>query len=196
MTRRGAGTLDPVRAPLLEPWRPDLETYHRLGELGVFEDQRVELLDGVITQMSPKSREHEVAIAYLNRLAVEATPPETAIYVQLALSLGERWEPEPDLAVIEPGTPRPYHPASAALVVEVAASSLRHDLTVKAPLYGRSGIPECWVVDVNAERLVRFTKPSAAGYDTRDELREGRVSAVGVSGLEVDLAALWAAVRR
>jgi len=42
------------------------DVYHRLVEAGVFdEDARVELIDGLLVDMSPKSREHENAIAWL-----------------------------------------------------------------------------------------------------------------------------------
>jgi hypothetical protein len=55
-------------------------------------------------------------------------------------------EPEPDLAVIALNAPRPYHPATATLIVEVAVSSLRRDLGTKAELYARASVPQYWVL--------------------------------------------------
>ena len=58
--------------------------------------------------------------------------------VRCALTLADS-EPEPDFVVLARGTPSPYHPATAALAIEVAASSLRRDLLVKAPIYAADG---------------------------------------------------------
>src|SRR3954454_1054086 len=112
-----------------------LENYHRLVEAGGFEGERVELLDGLLVRMSPKSERHEAAVEYLLDWLNAAVDRERYIIgCQRALTLGTS-EPEPDLVVRERNTPKPYHPSSAVLVIEVAASSLPVDLTVKAPLY-------------------------------------------------------------
>src|SRR5262245_15212608 len=66
------------------------------------------------------------------------------------LALGEHSEPEPDVAVVA-GAPEDYlaaHPATAALVVEVADSSLRLDRRFKAAAYARAGLPEYWIVNL------------------------------------------------
>src|SRR4051794_7256659 len=42
-----------------------LENYHRLVEAGGFEGERVELLDGLLVRMSPKSERHEAAVESL-----------------------------------------------------------------------------------------------------------------------------------
>jgi Uma2 family endonuclease len=56
--------------------------------------------------------------------------------------------------------------ADILLVVEVSDSTLDYDLNTKAPLYAAAGIPECWVVDVNARTLHRHTQPGATGYQS------------------------------
>ena len=59
-------------------------------------------------------------------------------------ALDEDSEPEPDVAVVA-GTPREYlsaHPPTAALVVEVADSSLGLDRRLKSALYARAGSHE------------------------------------------------------
>ena len=68
----------------------------------------------------------------------------------LPLALGEHSEPEPDIAVVA-GEPEDYlaaHPATAALVVEVADSSLRLDRRFKAALYAQAGLREYWIVNL------------------------------------------------
>lgn len=145
-------------APAGVPWRHGVEPatsalhrlsadeYHRLTESGGFdEDARIELIDGLLLDMSPKTPAHEHAIAWLTeQLVLAVDRGRFSVRVAAPLSLGDS-EPEPDLAVVERCAPAPYHPATAALVIEVAAASLSRDLGVKAALYARAGVPEYWV---------------------------------------------------
>lgn len=61
-----------MSTPGLEPWRPSSETYHRMAELGIPEDAAVELLDGVIVEMTPNSVEHADAVAYSSSLSTSS----------------------------------------------------------------------------------------------------------------------------
>jgi Uma2 family endonuclease len=45
-------------------------------------------------------------------------------------------------------------PEDVLLLIEVAASSLGFDLSVKARLYARAGIVEYWVLDVEGRRVI------------------------------------------
>ncbi len=85
--------------------------------------------------------------------------------------LGQDTDPEPDLAVV-PGRPRDYagHPTTAALVVEVADSSLDFDTNDKRRLYARVAIRDSWVVDVNGRRLLVYRDPQAGDYATQQAL--------------------------
>jgi Uma2 family endonuclease len=56
------------------------------------------------------------------------------------------------------------HVEDAQLVVEVADTTLAFDLGTKAALYGRGGIAELWVVDVQDRSVRVFREPSASGY--------------------------------
>ncbi len=185
--------------PLLEPWRPGLGLYRQMVEAGILEDERVELLDGVITQMSAMNAPHVEALTWLARRAFVATrEDEFGVHVQMPLELGEGWVPEPDLAIV-PRTAESYAsglPAGAKLVVEVADSSLRKDREVKAPAYAWAGVPELWIVDVHQLVLERHTEPRPQGYGRREDLRGGRVEALEVPGFGIDLEPLWAATTR
>src|SRR3954451_2313715 len=82
-----------------------LENYHRLVEAGGFEGERVELLDGLLVRMSPKSKRHEAAVEYLLDWLNAAVERERYIIgCQRALTICTS-EPEPDLVVRERGTP-------------------------------------------------------------------------------------------
>jgi len=144
--------------------RISLDEYHRFVESGALEDARVELIGGLIVAMRPKSPEHERVIRWLNRwLFMHADLDRYEISVQGALTLSES-EPEPDLALIEFGTPEPYHAATAALLIEVAVSSQRRDLVEKPPRYAEAGIPDYWVIDVDGRRAVHHSEPGRDGY--------------------------------
>lgn len=149
-------------ALLLEsPRRLSVDEYHRMIETGILdEEERLELLEGVIVAMSPQDEPHAWPIQRLTRMLTKALGDEYDIRVQLPLTLGRSNEPEPDLAVVRSG-PRTKgrHPRTALLVIEVADDSLRKDRTVKAALYARFRIPEYWVVNVEAATIEVFTDP-------------------------------------
>jgi Uma2 family endonuclease len=155
--------------------RFSLEEYHRLIESGAFdEDTRMELIDGLLVDMSPKTAPHENAIAWLNQLLVLSVDLDRfEVRVSAALTTGNS-EPEPDIIVIERDAPRPYHPGTAALIIEVAVSSQRRDLRHKPPIYAGAGVPDYWVVDLDAGRVVVHGSPRDGAY--------GRTEIVGAGG--------------
>ena len=127
------------------------------------EDERVELLEGVIVAMTPQSVPHARRIEWLTRFLVRSLGDEYAVRPQLPLTLGTRNEPEPDLAVVRTdATSELHHPQTAVLVIEVAGDSLRRDRRVKAAVYARAGIPEYWVVNLEARAVEAFADPETA----------------------------------
>jgi Uma2 family endonuclease len=176
--------------------RLSLDEYHRLIDAGAFERAPVELIDGLLAEMSPKSRAHENAVAWLARWLMSAVPADSyEVRVASPLTIGGS-EPEPDLAVIRLDAPRPYHPASAALVVEVAASSLERDLNVKPSLYAASAVAEYWVLDLDGERVVVFSDPRDGAYRGRTVAGANASVAAGALALpELDVATLLRVAR-
>ena len=154
--------------------RLSTDEYHRLIEAGgLDEDARIELIDGLLADMSPKTREHENAIAWLARRLMLAIDPERyELRVASPLTL-EGSEPEPDLAVIPQDAPRPYHPATAALVVEVSVSSLQRDLARKPSLYAAAGVEEYWVIDLEGRRALVHRHLRGGGYAELAEAHAG-----------------------
>jgi Uma2 family endonuclease len=175
---------------LEELHRYSLEEYHRLIDAGGFdEDQRVELLDGLLVSMSPKTPAHERTVRWLARWLMHAIDEERhEVGVGSPLTLATS-EPEPDLTVLEQAAAGPYHPSRAALVVEVAVSSLARDLGVKASLYGAAGIAEYWVVDLAGRRIVVHRGPTEDGYAERSEVTPGgrlTAAALGLPPLDLE----------
>jgi Uma2 family endonuclease len=176
--------------------RLSLEEYHQLVESGGFdEDARIELIDGLLLDMSPKTLEHERPIVWLNRaLQLAIDPARFELLVAAPLTIGTS-EPEPDLAIVGKDAERPYHPGGAALVIEVSVSSRRRDLGVKPRIYAQAGIPLYWVIDVDRRRAVVHSRPSGDGYDSIDVVGpDGELAAEHVGVPSISLAELFAVI--
>ncbi len=133
-------------------------------ELGLFEDEHVELLYGVIVKMSPHGPEHDAPLSRLTELFVQGVIGRAQVRVQSAFAASDGSEPEPDLAVVPPGDYDGAHPSTASLVVEVAKSSLAKDRGPKARLYAESGISEYWVVNLVDSLIEVHTEPRDGLY--------------------------------
>ena len=133
-----------------------VDDYHRMVEAGILdEDDRVELIEGEILEMTPQGSAHATGVSLAQEALRAAFGPRVYVRVQLPLALGSDSEPEPDVAVVA-GSVRDYrdaHPQSALLVLEVADRTLPYDRDVKGSLYARAGVPEYWLVNL-AEALV------------------------------------------
>ncbi len=161
-----------------QPRRWTVTEFDHLGSLGCFAGRRAFLLDGVILEQGPMEPPHADALEVLYELIRAAFGSGWRFRVQTPLHLDEFNNPMPDLAVVA-GTPGYYgdHPVSAALVVEVADTTLQSDLTDKAERYATAGIADYWVLDLNAGVLHVFRNPQplpaglgATAYRTHDTL--------------------------
>lgn len=153
-------------------WRIPLERYHDLVDSGFFADgERAELIEGVLVAMSPKGREHDNAVEWLNAQFMRALGGRVRVRVQSAMTFPPlESEPEPDLVIAALDAPAPRHPSEALLIVEVAASSLPYDREVKRSLYARAGVPEYWIVDLAGGAIERSIDPGPDGFGTTDRL--------------------------
>ena len=141
--------------------RLSVDDVYRMVDAGVLqEEDRVELIDGVLVDVSPPGTEHSGAVAWLTRHFVRASD-EREVRVQDVLLI-EGGFVLPDLMVIDP-MPRDRHPSTAVLVVEVAVTTQRHDVW-KAERYARAGVGEYWLVDLPAAAVSVHRKPGDKGY--------------------------------
>jgi Uma2 family endonuclease len=148
--------------------------YDRMVEDGFFdEDDKIELLDGVIVEMPRQGPRHAATIQRLTHLMVLAVGRQARVRVQLPFAASDISEPEPDLAVVPAGPDDQSHPSRALLVIEVAETSLAKDRRVKSRIYAATGAPEYWVVDVNAETVEIRTEPGVDGYQQVRVARPG-----------------------
>jgi Uma2 family endonuclease len=157
----GAATFEPRRR------RFTIDEYRRMGEVGILtEDERVELIEGEIVEMSPMRAPHIDCVASLTHVLVQTVGEAVRVHVQLPIRLPNETEPEPDLSLIRSGYDRRSVPAASDVVavIEVADTSREYDRTFKLPLCAAAGIPEAWLFDLVADRIERYTEPGANGY--------------------------------
>jgi Uma2 family endonuclease len=151
-----------------------LDEYHRMGEAGILgEDDRVELIEGEIIEMSPIGSRHAAIVARIHHLCSTRLGDRAVVWSQNPLLLvRHQSEPRPDLMLLAPradfyagGLPEP---SDVRLLIEVADSSLLYDRRTKFPLYARAGIAEAWLVDVEAGRVeIHRGAIGAAYHDVR-----------------------------
>jgi Uma2 family endonuclease len=169
-----------------------IEEYYRLVEAGILEeDARVELLDGQIIPMAPIGPEHHYLLDHLTVTLSDQRTNRFMVGPGRSLPIRPHDVPEPDLVLYRPtGASRRQHLTAedVFLVVEIADSTLSHDLGYKADLYRRAGVPEYWVLDVR-HRCLRVFRLAGDRYETRI-VREGRLSPQALPGVEVDVSAL------
>jgi Uma2 family endonuclease len=141
--------------------------YDRMVDMGLFEDERVELLAGVLVEMSPQGTRHAEAVSRLMRhfMGLELQG-RARIRLQLPFALDELSEPEPDLVVVPAADCSHEHPRSALLMIEVSESSVRKDRHIKGALYGAQGVREYWVVNLVDDVIEIRRDPGADGYAT------------------------------
>lgn len=160
-------------------WPITVEVFERMVESGILgEGDRVELIDGSILEMNPVGSQHAACVMRLAEWFIRRLGEGRAIVgVQSPVRIGDLSEPEPDLFVARPldSYYAEAHPGpeDLLLLVEVSDSSLAYDRAVKAPLYARGGVPELWIVDLQAGVLEVSRSPSAQGYQHVTEIRAG-----------------------
>lgn len=135
-----------------EPLHPlSVDDYHRMIEAGILgEDDRVELLEGVLVEKMTEGPAHAEVIWRLARHLILAFAGRDDLKVRTGnpVTLPPRSEPEPDLAVVDAADATfTAHPSRAHLVIEVSSSSRRIDRGRKLAIYARAGIPGYWIVD-------------------------------------------------
>ena len=161
-----------------------VDEYHKMAEAGILgEDDRVELLEGEIVQMSPIGRRHAAHVKRINRIFTRTLGDRAVVGVQDPVRLDEHSEPQPDVVLLRPradfyeqGHPGPE---DVLLLVEVAETSLDADRDYKLPLYARNGIAEVWIVDIAGGVVEVNRRPGPTGYS--ESVRRSRRESLTVA---------------
>ena len=162
---------DLVAPERLRPLRR-VEYEQMVGE-GLFHDERIELLKGVIVALGPQGPPHAATVQRLTSRLVIALAGKGEVRIQLPLAVGDDSLPEPDVAVVAPGDHDQAHPTTAFLIVEVSDTSLNKDRLVKAELYAIAAVPEYWIANISAGVIEAHTDPVAGRYTRVTPYRPG-----------------------
>ena len=173
--------------------RFDVDDYHAMVRAGILlEGDRVELIEGEIVEMHTIGSRHAACVNRLNRLLVIALAGRGLVSIQNPVRLDRYSEPQPDVVVLRPrsddyasGHPEP---TSAFFAIEVADTSLTYDRTVKLLLYAKAGIPEVWIVDLDAGAVEVHRQPHDEGYRRVERITEGRLAPAAFPDVELELA--------
>ena len=146
-----------------------VDEYHGMAEAGILhEDDRVELIEGGVVEMTPIGGRHAKCVTELTRALTPLVGEDTRVSPQNPVRLGDYEEPQPDVALLRVGeryqASELPNPEDVLLLIEVSDTSLAYDRDVKLPLYARSGIAEVWLVDLVSDVIERHTEPSPDGY--------------------------------
>lgn len=171
---------------ILAKWTVD--DYHRMIEAGILQGRQVELLAGEIVEMSPETPIHYTTARrgtkYLEELLSGKADGRFNGPVTLSNS-----EPEPDIAVVRLSESdySDRHPAPQDIfwIVEVARTSLRKNLEIKASIYAAAQIQEYWVIGLAEKKMIVFRNPQAGQYAEVQTVEQGSVNPLAFPNVAV-----------
>jgi len=153
-----------VAEPKARLWTRD--EYHQMADLGWFDGQRAELVEGEIVVLSPQKFGHGAVTDRVTEVLKSLLGGEYWVRMQLPIAIGEISEPEPDVSVV-PGKREDYtdHPKGASLIVEVSDTTLTFDRGKKLKLYAKGGIHEYWIVNLQDQEIEVRKRPVGGTVD-------------------------------
>lgn len=160
----------------------------RMLEADVFEDDRVELLDGDIERMQRPKNLHAARQAQV-MIRLSRVVDERLLRGETGVTISDDTFLVADAALLRAPIPeeRWLVAADIHLLVEVAQTTIDRDLGVKQRKYAASGIPHYWVVDGARNVIHIFDRPSEDGYLGIDLVRFGEPLAVPGSEATITL---------
>jgi Uma2 family endonuclease len=184
-----AATLQPPRKRFT---RNEVE---QMLDAGLFAGQRFELIDGDLIDKMGQNPPHSHALRLLHAWLAKIFGVERIQVqqpVEAAPAERERSLPEPDFSVLAElkDDYGKRHPRGDELLlaVEVADTTARYDATLKRDMYARAGVPEYWVLDIGARRLIVHRHPAGGTFGEIDTLPEG--AAVFAGGVQIPVSEL------
>jgi Uma2 family endonuclease len=166
-----------------------------LADAGAFAGfVKTELIEGELRVVNAVHSRHALAHATLT-VDLGVALREAGLGLKLlstpSTQLSEDSIPEPDLAIATRADGKALAAVDVVLAIEISDTTLGEDLGLKASLYGRHGIPEYWVVDVEGRIIHQHWAPNDQGYGERQAIMFGEsISSILIAGLTVETARL------
>ena len=151
----------------------------RMIEAELFGDDKVELIEGELLRTPPPGNEHgrrqAMVVGRLFRVA-----DESLVRAEAGVELEEGTLVGFDAALLRVSVTgnRMLRPDEVTLVVEVAESTLSHDLGIKRRKYAQAGIAIYWVVDGTRSVVHVHADPVEGDYAEIHTVRFGQPLAV------------------
>lgn len=159
-------------------------------------NDKVELINGEIIQMSPIGSKHAALVDQLNNYLAFSLYEKAIVRTQNPIQLAPNSEPEPDLAIVkfQADYYRQQHPVAADIlwIIEVVDSSFEFDAIIKSEMYAKALIPEYWIVNLNSKQIEVYTKPNENGYQHKEIYSSPTVIESKTMKLSVDTYKLFA----
>jgi Uma2 family endonuclease len=185
-----AATLPTTTAPRAPPdpgpYRMTVDEFERIADSL---NRQVELVDGTLMERPEMTAPRVLVIARLRSQLERTIPPGWHVREEKAIRIPDYNARLPDISVVR-GHFEDYPiqhplPKDAALLAEVALTSLGRDHGLKLALYGSQGIPVYWIVSVKARQIEVHAGPSADGYSACVTYKPGESAPVVIDGVEV-----------
>lgn len=167
-----------------------VDEYDQMVATGIFRDgDRVELIEGEIVAMNPIGSPHAACVSKLDHVLARLLGDRSQIRVQCPVAIPDWSEPNPDVALVARRagfyvTGHPL-PRDVQVLIEAADSSFTYDTQKKAPLYAKGGIREYWVIDLNSNRVLVYTRLRDGQYSNiRTHNRGDRFTSQRFPGVE------------
>jgi Uma2 family endonuclease len=172
----------------LAKWSVD--DYHQMVEAGILRDRHVELLVGEIVEMSPETPIHYTTAKRGAKYLEELLSDRADVRFNGPITLPDS-EPEPDIAIVRlpESSYNDRHPVPQDIfwIVEVAMTSLKKDLDIKAAIYAKAAIQEYWVLDLSFKRMIVFRNPQDGKYVEEDTMEEGIITPLAFADVSVSV---------
>lgn len=174
----------------LTTYKWSIQEWHNLVDSGVLAGKKVELLEGEIIEVSPEGIPHRntnhKVVKYLRKLLDGLAE----VYESHPITL-DNSEPEPDIAIVQLpesiyDNHHPY-PQDIYWLVEISNRTLVQDLEQKTITYGRNGIAEYWVIDLNNNKLIVHTQLQNNHYTQVVEYKTGIISPLAFPQINISL---------
>ena len=177
----------------LAKWSVD--DYHRMVEAGILCDRRVELLAGDIVEMSPETPRHYNTAKRGSKYLADLLAGSAEVRFNGPITLLDS-EPEPDIAIVRPpeSTYDDRHPGPDDIfwIVEVSKTSLKKDLDTKAAIYANAKLPEYWVLNLFAKKLIVLRDPQNGQYTIEQTIEVGTVAPLAFPNIQISVERLLA----
>lgn len=187
----------PKAPPAEAPFDLDIDLFTRMVETGIIpRDRRVFLRNGRLFEKMAKTNAHGYVGAAVTWAVSRRLPEGWKLWPESTIVLDPINAPLPDFAVIRGANPLDYGspnrypgPADVGLLIEIAVSSLRSDLTTALEIHARAGIPAYWVLDVVGRRVLVHGEPRVVDgrgeYARVETFRPGDSPPIVLDGREV-----------